>query len=188
MVKKQERIGTGHPVIYFPNPKSSPGSSRCFRISPKQKATGTQDDRTIRQDDMTNRQDDTRSRQDDTKNRHRVIFDPDTASLSGSQVCHDDHLAAGKGDKCSFRNRSPQVSQYFSNNISNTSKKHTLIGGHVGIIYKAEVNNHKLKYFKVVFPGLHSVSAVVTAPVPFRTEIDGYVNFCSVSSISVLTC
>ena len=30
--------------------------------------------------DMTNRQDDTTSRQDDIKNRHRVIFDPDTAS------------------------------------------------------------------------------------------------------------
>ena len=81
--KKKERIGIGHPVIYFPNPKSSPGSSRYFRISPKQKATGRQDDRTIRQDDMTNRQDDTTSRQDDTENRHRVIFDPDTASLSG---------------------------------------------------------------------------------------------------------
>ena len=39
----------------------------------KKKATG-------RQDDMTNRQDDTTSRQDDIKNRHRVIFDPDTAS------------------------------------------------------------------------------------------------------------
>ena len=39
----------------------------------------------------------------------------------------------------------------------------------------------------MVFPGLHSVSTVVTAPVPFRTEIDGYVNFCSVGSISVLT-
>ena len=29
---------------------------------------------------MTNRQDDTTSRQGDIKNRHRVIFDPDTAS------------------------------------------------------------------------------------------------------------
>ena len=87
-----------------------------------------------------------------------------------------------------FRDRSPQISQYFSNNISNTSKKHTLIGGHVGILYTAVVNNHKLKYFKVVFPELHLLSAVVTAPVPFRTEVDGYVNFCSVGSISVLTC
>ena len=103
-------------------------------------------------------------------------------------VCHDDHLAAGQGDKCSFKKRSPQISQYFSYNISSTSKKHTLTGGNVGIIYTAEVLNHKLKYFKVVFPGLpNSVSSVVTAPVPFRTEIDGYVNFCSVSSISVLT-
>ena len=51
----------------------------------------------------------------------------------------------------------------------------------------AEVNNHKLKYFKVVFPRLHSVSAVVTAPVPFRTEVDSYVNFCPVGSILVLT-
>ena len=50
------------------------------------------------------------------------------------------------------------------------------------------INNHKLKYFKVVFPGLHSVSTVFTAPVPFRTEIDGCVNFCSVGSISVLSC
>ena len=32
-------------------------------------------------------------------------------------------------------------------------------------IYTAEVNNHKLKYFKVAFPGLHSVSAVVTGTV-----------------------
>ena len=44
------------------------------------KATGTQDDRKNRQDDMTNRQDGTIGRQDDTENRHRVIFDPDTAS------------------------------------------------------------------------------------------------------------
>ena len=29
---------------------------------------------------MTNRQDGTIGRQDDTENRHRVIFDPDTAS------------------------------------------------------------------------------------------------------------
>ena len=175
MVKKQERIGTGHPVIYFPNPKSSPGSSRYFRISPKQTRQSHRETR------RHNKQ--TRRHRKQTSGyflpRYRFII---------WQVCHDDHLAAGKGDKCSFRNRSPQISQYFSNNISNTSKKHTLIGGHVGIICTAEVNNHKLKYFKVVFTGLHSVSAVVTAPVPFRTEIDGYVNFCSVSSISVLTC
>ena len=35
---------------------------------------------TSTKDDMKNRQDDTTSRQDDIKNRHRVIFDPDTAS------------------------------------------------------------------------------------------------------------
>ena len=56
----------------------------------------------------------------------------------------------------------------------NTSKRHTLVGGHVRIIYE-EGNNHKLRYFKVVFPGLHSVRAIVTTPVPCRTEIDGYV-------------
>ena len=45
----------------------------------------------------------------------------------------------------------------------------------------------ELKYFKVVFSGLQWVSAVVTAPVPFRTGIE--VNFCFDSDflISVLT-
>ena len=46
----------------------------------KKKATGRQDDMTSTKDDMNNRQDDTTSRQGDMKNRHRVIFDPDTAS------------------------------------------------------------------------------------------------------------
>ena len=42
--------------------------------------TNRQDERTSRQDDMTNRQNETTSRQEDVENRHRVIFDPNTAS------------------------------------------------------------------------------------------------------------
>ena len=62
------------------SPVQGPVNILGYPRNREDKATGIQDDRTNRQEDMTNRQDDTISRQDDTENRHRVIFDPDTAS------------------------------------------------------------------------------------------------------------